>query len=117
MKNVSANNIKQFKNKRVFLDGSKRSVIIIDKLAIGYGKYKPGWKWSKHAGSQTEKKSAYHLGYIVSGKMVIKDRDGKKNTVGPNTVFEVAPGHDGWVAGKKPCVALDFYYKKGKINR
>jgi hypothetical protein len=29
-------------------------------------------------------------------------------TVGPGEAFEVGPGHDAWVVGDEPCVALDF---------
>ncbi|MEU8800381.1 hypothetical protein [Spirillospora sp. NPDC048819] len=35
-------------------------------------------------------------------------RDGSEGEVGPGDVFVVAPGHDAWVIGDEPCVALDF---------
>jgi hypothetical protein len=92
----------------LFLDGSKRSVIIYGDMYIGRGKYKPGWQWSKHIGAQTGKKSEAHTGYIVSGHMCVKNKDGKETRIGPGEVFHVSPGHDAWVVGEKTCVALDF---------
>jgi quercetin dioxygenase-like cupin family protein len=91
-----------------FLDGSKRSAVILESVAIGRGEYLPGWRWSLHAGKQTGKSSAAHVGYVLSGRMAVRAADGKENTVGPGEAFEVGPGHDAWVVGNELCVALDF---------
>ncbi len=96
---------------RVFIDGSERSVAKLSSLVIGRGVYKPGWKWSAHAGPQTGKKSGRHIGWIQSGKMIIQAEDGSKNEVGPGDFFEVGPNHDAWVIGDEPCIALDFAIK------
>jgi hypothetical protein len=40
--------------------------------------------------------------------MIIKGVDGKEVLVGAGDAFEVTPGHDAWVVGGEPCVALDF---------
>ena len=63
---------------RVFIDGSERSVAKLSSLVIGRGVYKPGWKWSAHAGPQTGKKSGRHIGWIQSGKMIIQAEDGSR---------------------------------------
>ena len=91
-----------------FIDGSKRVAGILETVAIGRGKYLPGWKWSKHAGKITGKKSEIHIGYILSGEMIVKSKNGKEIKVGAGEAFEVGPGHDAWVAGDVPCIALDF---------
>ena len=93
---------------RKFIDGSMRSSVLLGSCAIGLGTYKPGWKWSEHAGAQTGKPSENHIGYVISGIMVIKDSSGIEMEVGPGEAFEVGPGHDAWVVGDEPCVALDF---------
>jgi hypothetical protein len=93
---------------RIFIDGSMRSSVLLRSCAIGLGTYKPGWRWSAHAGAQTGKTSANHIGYIVSGNMIIKDSAGIETEVGTGEAFEVGPGHDAWVVGNDPCVALDF---------
>lgn len=95
-------------NVRKFIDGSTRSSEILDTSYVGLGTYQPGWKWSKHAGKQTGKPSERHVGYIISGSFVVKGADGKEKIVGPGQAFELSPGHDAWVNGDVPCVALDF---------
>jgi quercetin dioxygenase-like cupin family protein len=91
-----------------FLDGSKRSAVILKSVAIGRGEYLPGWRWSLHAGKLTGKSSTDHIGYVLSGRMAIRAADGRENMIGPGEAFEVGPGHDAWVVGNEPCVALDF---------
>ncbi len=93
---------------RVFQDGSHRRTVLLKTAEIGLGTYQPGWQWSIHAGSQTGKKSENHVGYIISGYMMIQGSDGSEKKVGPGDGFEVLPGHDAWVVGKEPCIALDF---------
>lgn len=106
IKNADAENI------RTFLDGSKRSVAILDSVAIGRGEYLPGWKWSEHVGKQTGKSSEAHIGLVISGQMMLRTPEGKEVSVGPDEAFEIKAGHDAWVVGDKPCVALDFEYLK-----
>ncbi len=108
MTDIIAKNLETSENSRTFLDGSKRTVVILESVAIGRGEYLPGWQWSKHAGAQTGKASESHIGYIISGSMVSKGSDGAEVTVGPGDAFEVQPGHDAWVLGNEPCIALDF---------
>ncbi len=91
-----------------FLDGSKRSAVILGSAAIGRGEYLPGWRWSVHVGKQTGKSSAAHIGYVLSGHMMVQGADSKEITVGPGEAFEMGPGHDAWVEGNESCVALDF---------
>ena len=90
------------------MDGSIRNRINLQSASIGLGKYNPGWKWSLHAGAQNGASSQNHIGYIVSGIMMIQDATGHKEEVGAGEAFEVGPGHDAWVIGSEPCVALDF---------
>ena len=97
-----------------FLDGSTRTAVILESIAIGKGKYLPGWQWSKHAGTIIGKQSEAHIGYIVSGKMTIKSTDGIKINVGPGDAFEIGPGHDAWVDGDQTCIAMDFQHLEKK---
>ena len=112
MKNTDSGIVKGHHTKpnevRKFIDGSKRSTVLLRTCAVGLGTYSPGWKWSTHAGAQTEKPSENHIGYIVSGNMMIKDATGIETTVGPGEAFETGPGSDAWVIGDEPCIALDF---------
>jgi hypothetical protein len=61
-----------------------------------------------HAGAATDPEAQHHVGNVVSGRMIVRGPDGLEVSVGPGEAFEVVPGHDAWVAGNEPCVALDF---------
>lgn len=95
-------------NSRTFIDGSTRAHVVLSTAAIGEGRYKPGWQWSIHAGPQSGKPSENHIGYVISGHMMVKDPDGFEAKVGPGEAFEISAGSDAWVVGDVPCVALDF---------
>lgn len=91
-----------------FLDESERAVVHLRQIAIGRGVYRPGWQWSKHVQPLSKEESAEHIGYVISGRMGVRARDGTEVEVGPGDAFSAAPGHDAWVVGDEPCVAIDF---------
>ena len=95
-------------NARIFIDGSTRSSAVLRTAAIGFGTYKPGWRWSLHAGPQMGRDSENHIGYVFSGRMMVKDLSGNEEEMKPGFAFEIAPGSDAWVIGDEPCIALDF---------
>ncbi len=94
--------------RREFLDGSIRSYALLRTAAVGLGVYQPGWRWSLHAGPQTGRPSENHIGYVVSGSMMIQDTEGRQQRVEPGFAFEIEAGGDAWVASPEPCTALDF---------
>jgi quercetin dioxygenase-like cupin family protein len=98
----------QSEHVRKFLDGSVRSAVVLNSAVIGYGTYYPGWKWSLHAGAQTGKASENHIGYILSGRMMVQSASGIEMEVGPGEAFEIGPNSDAWIIGDAPCIALDF---------
>ena len=106
--NIKVGDLSSSEQSGSFLDGSHRSVVQLRSAVIGSGTYLPGWKWSLHVGAQSGKPSENHVGYVVSGHMTIQDSNGNEQKVGPGEAFEVSPGHDAWVVGDVPCIALDF---------
>ena len=98
-------------NTRIFIDGSTRSCAALRTAAIGFGTYQPGWQWSLHTGAQMGKDSENHIGYVISGRMMVKDLSGNEAVIEPGCAFEIAPGSDAWVIGDEPCIALDFIPK------
>ena len=94
--------------RREFLDGSTRSHALLRSAAVGLGVYQPGWRWSLHARPQTGKPSENHVGYVVSGAMMIQDTVGRKQRVEAGFAFEIEAGGDAWVVSSEPCTALDF---------
>jgi hypothetical protein len=95
-------------NTRKFIDGSTRSYTALRTAAIGFGTYQPGWRWSLHAGPQMGKDSENHIGYVISGRMMVKDPSGNEAEIDSGCAFEIAPGSDAWVIGDEPCIAIDF---------
>lgn len=108
MSSIVAGNPSHAESVREFLDGSTRGHTVLRSATIGVGVYQPGWRWSKHAGPQTGKPSENHVGYVISGTLMVMDAAGREQEVGPGVAFEVGPDHDAWVVGDAPCTALDF---------
>ena len=94
-----------------FLDESERAAVNLGQVAVGRGSYRPGWRWSQHVRPLSGKDSAEHIGYVISGRMRVRAKDGREVEVGPGGAFIAAPGHDAWVVGDEPCIALDFVPK------
>jgi quercetin dioxygenase-like cupin family protein len=91
-----------------FLDKSERVAVQLRRAEIGRGVYRPGWRWSEHVQPLFGSESEEHIGYVISGRMAVRAKDGTEVEVGPGEAFIAAPGHDAWVLGDEPCVALDF---------
>ncbi len=95
-----------------FKDGSERNVADLETVLVGKGTYLPGWRWPKDVGSQTGKQSERHIGFVLSGSFGVSDQEGNEKVVNVGEAFELGDGHDAWVIGDEPCVALDFEAKK-----
>ena len=91
-----------------FIDGSRRRAASLRSAYVGIGHYHVGWRWSVHVGAADGAGSAAHIGYVLSGRLCVRSAQGREAIVGPGEAFEVHAGHDAWVVGEEPCVALDF---------
>lgn len=86
-----------------------------DIVSIGGGEValltlQPGWKWSEHVKpvAGTELCEAPHFQYLISGRLCAQMADGTELEVGAGDVNLLPPGHDGWVLGDEPVVAVDW---------
>ena len=88
------------------------NVVNLPGVTIARSVYQPGWKWSTHMKPVvgTEACQAAHTGYIVSGRFHARMDDGREYDFGPGDVHVMAAGHDAWVEGDEPCVALDVAF-------
>jgi hypothetical protein len=79
----------------------------------------PGWRWSNDVKpiAGTNSCEAPHFQYHVSGRIGIRMDDGTEFVTGPGDLTSLPSGHDAWVIGDEPVVAVDFYgasdYAKG----
>ncbi|NML52742.1 cupin domain-containing protein [Streptomyces sp. R302] len=96
---------------RPFEGGKGRlDLITVEGGSVGRAVFEPGWQWSKHVKpiAGTDSCQAAHVGYVVSGRIRVVMDDGEEDEFGPGDFMEVTPGHDAWVVGDDPCVALDW---------
>ena len=72
--------------------------------------FEPGWKWSEcikpTVGTDSCQKK--HVGAILSGTLHIEHEDGTVGEAAAGDAYVVEPGHDAWVVGDEPVIALEF---------
>lgn len=80
---------------------------------VGRMQLEPGWKWSESIQpiARTEFCEAVHRGYVISGRLHVAGNDGLEVELGPGDVYAIEPGHDAWVVGDEPYIALEFEEK------
>jgi len=85
-------------------------LVSIGSVTFGQETLTPHWRWSKHVRpiAGTERCEFHHVGYQLSGRWIVEDRDGFQLEVKPGDIFDTPPGHDAWVIGDEPCVTIDF---------
>lgn len=95
---------------RPFVGKGKADVVKLGGVTVGRAVFEPGWKWSEHVKpiAGTESCQSSHTGYLISGRQHVVMDDGTELDLGPGDAFVIPPGHDGWVVGDEPAVALDF---------
>lgn len=85
-------------------------LVNIGESVIGRISLQPGWRWAKCVEPMVKTKSceAAHFAYHVSGTLRIQMDDGTEFDCKPGDVVSIPPGHDAWVVGDEPVVAVDF---------
>jgi uncharacterized cupin superfamily protein len=92
------------------LEKTKVEVVNVGGTEVGRFTLQPGWRWSECIKPvvKTESCQAEHLGYVLSGSMHVVQQDGTEADVRAGEAYRIAPGHDAWVLGNEPYVALEF---------
>ena len=96
---------------RPFENGTGQVELVnTDAGPVGRGTFLPGWRWSKDVKpiAQTDSCQAPHLGYTISGRLHVVMDDGQEEDFGPGDFGVIPPGHDAWVVGDEPYVAIDW---------
>lgn len=112
MLKVSDPELKQFAKPdevRTFPKG-KTAIVNVGGNVIGLATFEPGWRWSESVKPivNTESCQQTHLGYLISGVLMVQMDDGRRIEAKPGDVLSVPPGHDAWVVGNEPVVVVDF---------
>jgi uncharacterized RmlC-like cupin family protein len=94
---------------RKFTNG-KVELANLGDVTIGRITLDPGWKWSKDVKPIVNTSSCQlpHTQYVISGRLRVRMDDGTEQESGPGEALYVPPGHDAWVVGNEPFVAVDF---------
>ncbi|MFD6392303.1 cupin domain-containing protein [Nocardia sp. NPDC055029] len=91
-------------------DKGRLDLVNVDSGPVGRAVFEPGWRWSEHVKpiAQTDSCQAPHMGYVLSGKLMVVMDDGEQQEFGTGDFMVVPPGHDAWVVGDEACVMLDW---------
>jgi class 3 adenylate cyclase len=85
-------------------------VVEVGEVTVGLLVTQPGWRWSVDVRPEVggEWCQARHLGVVLSGRVAVQLQNGQLLEFGPNDVFHIPPGHDGWTIGDEPCVQIEW---------
>ncbi len=91
-------------------DKGKVELLTFGDVTLGRATLQPGWKWSTCVKpiAQTDLCEAAHLQLQLSGRMHVVMADGSELETVAGDVVKIPPGHDAWVVGDEPVVAVDI---------
>lgn len=88
----------------------KIEVLKLEDTQIMRTTFEPGWRWSESVKpiAGTDSCQVQHLITIISGRMTVRMDDGSIVEFGPGDTGIIPAGHDAWVVGDEPVVAIDI---------
>ena len=95
---------------RTFEKG-KIEIANLGDVIIGRGVLEPEWSWEKCIKpiAKTNSCQAPHTEYFVSGRLkVVMDDGTEEEEFDAGDTAIIPPGHNSWVVGNEPVVAIDF---------
>ena len=90
-------------------DKTRVEVVQHEGFTIGRFNFQPGWRWSECIKPvvKTDHCQLSHVGYAVSGRIKVQMKDGTEKTISAGESYTIPPGHDAWVEGSQPFVAIE----------
>ncbi len=88
----------------------KTDLVHLGDGTVGKITLQPGWRWSENVKpiAKTDWCEVRHVGITLSGRLHVVMSTGEEMEVGPGDLSALPPGHDAWVVGNEPYVALDW---------
>lgn len=85
-------------------------VVRLEGITLGRFTFEPGWRWSECIKPVvgTDRCQLSHIGYAVSGRITIQLPGGREQSIEPGDSYTIPPGHDAWVEGTEPFVAMEI---------
>jgi class 3 adenylate cyclase len=95
---------------REFPGGSRVEIFELDDVVVGRTIWLPGWRWSDSVKpiAGTDLCEYHHVGYSISGVFRVAMPDGTEMEIPPHYFYEIPSGHDAWVVGDEPWIAIDW---------
>lgn len=95
-------------DERLDLPGITADVVQLGDTPVVRSVFEPGVHCAQisHEGRPTC--MAHHTGVVLSGRLRVDMDDGPILEIGPNEVFDIPPGHDGWAAGDEPMTSVSW---------
>ena len=97
-------------DERIDFNGVVEELVTLGDVTVGRATQAVGWRWSKDwqptiGGDSCE---AHHIGVMISGRQGVVLSDGTVVEYGPNDVFDIPSGHDGYTIGDEPAVMIEW---------
>ena len=91
-------------------DHGRVDVVRIGAITFNRSTLEPGWRWSQDIKpiARTESCQVHHVGFLLSGRLGVSTQDGGEAEIRPGEVYEIQPGHEGWVVGGEPVVSIEL---------
>jgi mannose-6-phosphate isomerase-like protein (cupin superfamily) len=91
-------------------DKTEVDVVSVGDYTIGRFKFEPTWRWSECIKPvvNTDSCQNSHVGFCVSGSLVVETTDGRRININPGDSYTIPPGHDAWVEGSEPFTGIEF---------
>jgi len=101
-------------DERLEFEGVAANVVQVADAAISRNVFQPGAHCAlggrRLVGNHRAEEScqAHHSGVVLEGRLHIEMDDGSMLDIGPNEVYDIPPGHDGWTTSEEPLLAINW---------
>ena len=92
------------------LPGVIEEIVDLGDMTVARATMEPGWRWSTHVRPHVggDWCQARHVGVVLSGRFGVQLEDGTTREFGPDDVYVIPPGHDGYAIGHERCVVIEW---------
>ena len=91
-------------------DKTRGEIVRLQGYTLARLTMQPGWRWSSciKPVAKTDSCQLSHVGYAVSGKLVVRLKDGSEKTISAGESYAIPPEHDAWNDGNEPFVSIEI---------
>ncbi len=92
------------------LGSGRIETVDLDETVVGRVTLPPGWRWATDVQPVvgTSSCEVRHVSFAISGRLHVLMDDGTEMDIDAGDVHEIPPGHDAWVVGDEPYLAVEW---------